>query len=567
MTRRSPRACGRSSIPTWREDRPPTLVGLRLLAGVVAGRPMEVRADRSADDGRAYFDGAAIVVPPDLGDASREQVLVQAAMLRAGAFDAAVVRGLVGRRRVAERYVALEAVRAARAEAHRLPSWFVAALTAGTGPMSGSPAESRSIATSRAPIASPPFPVGRLRPGAIVRAPVPVPDPARLADSGEPAERSDAGDSSDTARFDDNIIGRIMNALTRLPGGRAASDEGGVDGTVQAQRGEGGRAATVARRALEVPGRSGPRGPRAPGERLPEWDVDAGRYRADWVTVRAVAPEAPATSGLPRPARLATVGMQRRLAPVILARSSRGRSLDGDDLHPDGAPELARWLLAPQGSSPPAFTGQALDRPTVGAMVLLDASDSTHDVMGDGRTMFDHNAEVAGQLVSALDGLGVPVALRAFRSWGRTALDTVLVKGFTDPADERVERSLLGVQPYGFTRLGGAIRKGASDLDREINGGLARLLILVSDGRTYDDGYEGRYAIADARRAFEEVRERGTGCLCIGTSLGQAPSEAMEVLGGGTAVGIGSQEEIGRDIGGLFVKALADTRRRGDHRC
>ena len=54
-----------------------------------------------------------------------------------------------------------------------------------------------------------------------------------------------------------------------------------------------------------------------------------------------------------------------------------------------------------------------------------------------------------------------------------------------------------------------------------------RLLLVLSDGFPYDDGYEGRYAEADADKALEELRMDGVACLCL--SIGAAtPTDALE---------------------------------------
>src|SRR5262249_60431423 len=86
--------------------------------------------------------------------------------------------------------------------------------------------------------------------------------------------------------------------------------------------------------------------------------------------------------------------------------------------------------------------------------------------------------------------------------------------------------------PAGFPRRGAAIRHSASVLE-ERGGTSRRLLVVLSDGLAYDHGYERRYGEADARRALDETRRRGTGCLCV--TVGAATDAVALRRGFGTA--------------------------------
>ena len=58
-----------------------------------------------------------------------------------------------------------------------------------------------------------------------------------------------------------------------------------------------------------------------------------------------------------------------------------------------------------------------------------------------------------------------------------------------------------------------------------------RLLVVLSDGFPYDDGYEGRYAEADARKALEELRTDGVACLCLSLGAPTATDALERVFG------------------------------------
>src|SRR3978361_1358566 len=98
-------------------------------------------------------------------------------------------------------------------------------------------------------------------------------------------------------------------------------------------------------------------------------------------------------------------------------------------------------------------------------------------------------------LPAHLEGLGDRVAVYAFRSQGRHAVHLPAIKTF-DQRFGAVGRSRLNqLEPANYTRLGAGIR-GAGEVLKNEAGTPNRLLVVLSDGFPYDDGYEGRYAEA-----------------------------------------------------------------------
>jgi len=86
------------------------------------------------------------------------------------------------------------------------------------------------------------------------------------------------------------------------------------------------------------------------------------------------------------------------------------------------------------------------------------------------------------------------------------------LKDFDDP--RFTPPSKLGLETGGYTRLGAPLRHLTSRL-------LAqrcerRLLIVIGDGLISDEGYEGRYAWADAAHAVEEAHDAGVSMYYIG---------------------------------------------------
>ena len=96
-----------------------------------------------------------------------------------------------------------------------------------------------------------------------------------------------------------------------------------------------------------------------------------------------------------------------------------------------------------------------------------------------------------------------------------------------------------------------------------------RLLLVLSDGFPYDDGYEARYAEADSRKALEELRADGVGCLCL--SIGAATeADALErVFGSASHASAATLAELSPRMDELFLSSLrelAAPRQRASHR-
>ena len=87
----------------------------------------------------------------------------------------------------------------------------------------------------------------------------------------------------------------------------------------------------------------------------------------------------------------------------------------------------------------------------------------------------------------------------------RHRVEVRCLKDFEDP--RFVPPSGLGLQTGGYTRLGAPLRHLTSRLLAQPSE--RRLLIVIGDGLMSDEGYEGRYAWADAAHAVEEANDAG----------------------------------------------------------
>ncbi len=202
-------------------------------------------------------------------------------------------------------------------------------------------------------------------------------------------------------------------------------------------------------------------------------------------------------------------------------------------------------------------------RRDLSVLLLLDVSGSTAEPGTVGRTVHQQQLVAAANLTVALHDLGDRVALYAYNSQGRTAVNMVPVKRFNGHLDAQVLKRLNSLEPAAYSRLGAAIRHGSAVLENQ-GGTSRRLLVVLSDGLAYDHGYERDYGAADARRALTEARRRGTGCVCLTVGAGTEVAALQRVFGSAAHASIGRPDQLVGVIGPMFRSALrsAEVRRR-----
>ncbi|ADT98544.1 nitric oxide reductase activation protein NorD [Mycolicibacterium gilvum] len=547
---------------------------LRLLAGYLAGRAVDVA---EAPAGQPCFtDGRTLFVSRDatLGQHRRE-VLIQGGLLGAGSLDPSVVRPLRARAALARRYLAVEGHRVLAHLAATLP--LAADLRPADGPLTSSPGESLDLARSRTRLGDPPAWFGVIRPlqiapVAAVGGTAPTAQDlhfevtADMLDDRDPDDEDDDGPAEessilklfDNPLFNSQAVGDFLRRLLGSSPGSPGSSSGGAELRAGAAR----RARSVGPEARPVPTRiqftdeADPAAAVGIGGTLhPEWDVHKRRYRPQWCRVidypftgRAEV----SAGGLERDEVL-----RRRLARVGLGPKVLRRRPDGDELDIEALVDMAVDLRS--GSSPPEhiYTEHRKIARNLGVLILLDASGSATDTDPVGLAVHDHQRRATATLAVTLEELGDRVAVYAFWSHGRRAVHLPAIKTFGQRFGALARARLHTLQPSGYTRLGAAIR-GAGEILKDEAGTPNRLLLVLSDGHPYDDGYEGRYAEADARKALEELRDDGVGCLCL--SLGtDTDSEALERVFGSASRARGTTlADLSPRMDDLFHAALRE---------
>ncbi|MEV0685358.1 VWA domain-containing protein [Nocardia sp. NPDC050378] len=550
-------------------DEPDGVGRFRLLATYIAGSSVDL-AELPAGQA-SYTNGRLIFVS---GTDQRREMLVQSALLGAGSLEPALVKSLRGRPTTARRYLALEGRRALAELAERLP--LAATLGLDQQPHTTSAAQSLAVAKSKTAVADPPDWFGTIKPSQLLSA---EPGPgARATDrelhlefdlsdipeaDDEVADSVEKSDESKILKLFENPLfsGKSVMDFFRKTMGNSRSDgdgQAGAEAPVSAVR----RARMVGPNARPLPTRIRFTDADRPGAAAgiggalhPEWDVFNDRYKADWcrvvdfpLTVAAdiSAARVPHDDVLRR--RLARVG----LGPKVL----RGRP-DGDELDLEALIDLFVDLRS--GYSRPEnvyLEHRKLER-NLGVLILVDASGSATDADPDGLSVHEHQRRAAATLAVTLEELGDRVAVYAFRSEGRHAVQLPAIKTFDQRFGAVGRARLTQLQPSNYTRLGAGIR-GAGDILKNEAGTQNRLLIVLSDGCPYDDGYEGRYAEADAAKALEELRADGVACLCLSIGATTSADALQRVFGTAGHADAATLSELSPRMDELFLASLRE---------
>lgn len=532
-----------------------------LIASAVAEAEVTVR---TADgDLPTHTDGHTIWVSKrDACDdlrRSREAVLVQALLLRHGTLDRARLNRL-RRPATAHRYFGYEVHRALTLGS---PLPIVGLLVDSLGDRaaaSNSTQESLDWARSRVPSSPTPAHWGTLIPKS-VRSETQAEasdlaadhNAAEAVESAEPKDEATEKDLADAAPEKERTDMFTLMAR-RIRKGSKGKRKGDGSGTMLDGWSSGATSALTAVGRIPPPPAPSDSDRSIDGATLhPEWDERKGAYRADWCRVREIpvpqrdevaVPQLHADSQL----RRGMVRLARSLAPVNGQR-------EGDDLHLDAVIDRQVSRRAGHYLDRGVHVARLRVKPELTVMILMDASSSTGEPLGDGRTIFDEQRSTATALIDAMTAVGLSTAWWTFRSQGRHAVSVEVVKAFDQPANYDMHARAAAPRPSGFTRLGAAVRHAAGAIDAQAGAG-HRLLIVLSDGVAFDHGYEGNHADGDARMALREARDRQIGCLCLSVGVAHDDTRLRDTFGAQEYLRFSSWDALRGDLAPLLRTAL-----------
>ncbi len=435
------------------------------------------------------------------------------------------------------------------------------------------------MAKSRAEVADPPEWFGVIKPSRLMAAPAGPGgqatnkdlklqfDPIDMPESEDDDEDEDddggkSGESKILKLFESPLFNNqsMSDYFRKMFGGKRSQGEGaaGAEMTVRSTR----RVQEIGPNARPLPTRIQFTDDGKPGAAVgvggalyPEWDVFNDRYKPDWcrvidfpLTVAADVSDAGVAHDDVLRRRLARVG----LGPKVL----RGRA-DGDDLDIEALIDLFVDLQSGFSAPEHVYLERRKLARNLGVLILIDASGSAVDADSDGLAVHDHQRRAAATLAVTLEELGDRVAVYAFRSQGRHAVHLPAIKTFDQNFGAVGRARLNQLEPANYTRLGAGIR-GAGEVLKNEAGTPNRLLLVLSDGFPYDDGYEGRYAEADASKALEELRTEGVACLCLSIGASTETDVLERVFGSASFASAPTLADLSPQMDELFMSALAE---------
>jgi nitric oxide reductase activation protein len=285
----------------------------------------------------------------------------------------------------------------------------------------------------------------------------------------------------------------------------------------------------------------------------PEWNWEMSRYRQAWCWVTEYDP--PPTSSARVVGVVRDPDLCRRLVRLGLSLERHRRQVDGETLDLDPLIETMIGRAAGESGEERVYQTRRKTAHDLGVLLLLDASGSTGQRhRGEHRT-YDEQLRVAANLATALEAIGDRVAVFAFNSQGRHAVQLQRVKDFGDRFDHAALGRLASLEPSGYTRLGAAIRHGLH-LVTERSGATNRLLVVISDGFPFDEGYEGIYAERDTRQALSEARHKGIGVVCLSVATSTKEQVLERVFGTSAHLDLAHAADLNEYVESAFRSAL-----------
>ncbi|UXA17294.1 nitric oxide reductase activation protein NorD [Mycobacterium sp. SMC-4] len=190
-------------------------------------------------------------------------------------------------------------------------------------------------------------------------------------------------------------------------------------------------------------------------------------------------------------------------------RAMMNRLEDGSDIDIDQYVGHYIDVITGEAAEPRIFRELLPASRDVTTALLLDGSSS----LGvHGGSIFKLELACADALSRAMTAARERHGIFTFTGNTRHRVEVTCLKDFTDR--RFVPPGSLGLATGGYTRLGAPLRHMTSRLLAQPSE--RRLLIIIGDGLISDEGYEGRYAWADAAHAVEEANDAGVSIYYVG---------------------------------------------------
>lgn len=244
----------------------------------------------------------------------------------------------------------------------------------------------------------------------------------------------------------------------------------------------------------------------------PEWHYRTKSYRKNWVTLIErdqrydAIEQSDMVSEILRTHRAAVADIRKELVRLFSTRDMRDRQLDGPEIDLQALIERHADLCAAYTPDARLYMREKKKVQDVALLLLFDTSLST-DSWVDGRRILDIEIASLAIISEAFRGfLDREVSIAHFNSRTRNECNFNFLKRFEE-SWESMRNKLPALHPYGYTRIGPALRHANQMLTKVA--ARRKIVLLVSDGKPTDyDRYEGRYGIEDVAQAVREGRQQ-----------------------------------------------------------
>lgn len=198
--------------------------------------------------------------------------------------------------------------------------------------------------------------------------------------------------------------------------------------------------------------------------------------------------------------------LRQKLA-LVFHRFARVSNMQFGD-EPDLEAMVDRFADKKAGSTPSEniYLSQRKKKKDLAIIILADISLSS-DAWAFGRRVLDMEKEAILVFGEILAENGERFSVAGFSSQTRNRLDYITAKDFTNDWHQS-KKYIAGFQPFGYTRIGPALRHATQILAKEKN--RHKWILFLSDAKPNDyDRYEGIYGLKDVNRAVKEASKKG----------------------------------------------------------
>lgn len=247
----------------------------------------------------------------------------------------------------------------------------------------------------------------------------------------------------------------------------------------------------------------------------PEWDYRLRAYRPDFCRVYpgselALHPDFCRQTLANHRSEL--LAMRKMLSLLHNQYEQQRRQSDGPDFDLDAVTEGFTDIHAGRTPSERLYLSQRRTRRDLAITLLLDTSLSSDGYVA-GVRIIDIEKKVALLFGEILHEFDIQFSVATFHSQTRNYLSYNTIKDFDTPW-QRARNAIGGIEPCGYTRMGGALRHAGSQLAKQE--ARSRWVLFISDGKPNDfDRYEGRHGVQDVKQAIRELSTNHIQCYAL----------------------------------------------------